>query len=127
MKPVGLAMVVFGILPILFRGPFSRLDMRLHDWIHRRIPAVYAIPGMRHRLDARLQVSTTVKGKMTARYADRDEVFEVGDAFYTPLGHIPVKNEPGTEILWFSPREELRTAEAVMMKNMQAMQDRSTP
>jgi hypothetical protein len=31
-------------------------------------------------------------------------VFEVGDAFYTPPGHIPVKNEPGTEILWFSPK-----------------------
>ena len=61
------------------------------------------------------------KGKMTARYADHDEVFEVGDAFYTPPGHVPVKNEPGTEILWFSPSEELRTAEAVMMKNMQAM------
>jgi hypothetical protein len=67
------------------------------------------------------------KGKMTARYADRDEIFEVGDAFYTPPGHIPVKNEPGTEILWFSPSEELRTAEAVMMKNMQPMQDSSTP
>jgi hypothetical protein len=68
-----------------------------------------------------------LKGKMTARYADRDEVFEVGDAFYTPPGHVPVKNEPGTEILWFSPSEALRTAEAVMMKNMQAMQDGSTP
>ena len=34
--------------------------MRLHQWIHRRAPAVYAIPGMRHRLDARLQVTTTV-------------------------------------------------------------------
>jgi len=53
-------MVVFGILQILFRGPFSRLDMRLHEWINRRIPGVYAIPGMRHRLDARLQVATTV-------------------------------------------------------------------
>ena len=67
------------------------------------------------------------KGKMTARYADRDEVFTAGDAFYTPPGHVPVQNEPGTEILWFSPSEELRTAEAVMMKNMQAMQERSTP
>ena len=60
MKPVGVAMVVFGIVQILFRGPFSRLDMRLHEWIHRRIPAVYAIPGMHHRFDPRLQVATTV-------------------------------------------------------------------
>jgi hypothetical protein len=29
--------------------------------------------------------------------------------------------------LWFSPSDELRTNEAVMMKNMQTMQDRSTP
>jgi hypothetical protein len=53
-------MVVFGILQILFRDPISRLDMRLHEWIHRRIPALYALPGMRFRLDARLQVVTTV-------------------------------------------------------------------
>jgi hypothetical protein len=64
---------------------------------------------------------------MTARYADRDEFFEDGDAFYISPGHVPVKNEPGTEILRFSPSEDLRTAEAVMMKNMQAMQDGSTP
>ena len=67
------------------------------------------------------------KGKMTARYADRDEVFEAGDAFYTPPGHVPVKHEPGTEFVWFSPSEELRTAEAVMIKNMQATPNGSTP
>jgi hypothetical protein len=33
-----------------------------------------------------------------------------------------VANEPGTEFVWFSPSEELRAAEAVMVKNMQAMQ-----
>jgi hypothetical protein len=38
-----------------------------------------------------------------------------------------VKHEPGTEFVSFSPTEELRTAEAVMMKNMQAMQEGSTP
>jgi len=59
-KPVGVAMVVFGILQILFRDAFSRFDMRIHEWIHRRIPALYALPGMRFRLDARLQVATTV-------------------------------------------------------------------
>ena len=60
MKLVGVAMVVFGILQIVFRGALSRFDMRLHEWIHRRIPALYALPGMGFRLDARLQVATTV-------------------------------------------------------------------
>ena len=63
-----------------------------------------------------------LNGRLTFRYADREEVFEAGDAFYTPPGHVPVKHEPGTEIVLFSPAEELRKTEAVMQKNMQAMQ-----
>jgi hypothetical protein len=63
-----------------------------------------------------------INGKLTFRYADREEVFEAGDAFYTPPGHVPVKHEPGTEVVLFSPAEELRKTEAVMMKNMQAVQ-----
>jgi Cupin domain len=63
-----------------------------------------------------------VRGRLTFRYADHEEVFGAGDAFYTPPGHIPVKHEPGTEIVTFSPAEELEKTEAVMMKNMQAMQ-----
>ena len=63
-----------------------------------------------------------VKGSLTFRYADREEVFETGDAFYTPPGHVPVKHEPGTEIVMFSPAEELKKTDAIMMKNMQAMQ-----
>ena len=61
-------------------------------------------------------------GSLTFRFPDRDEVFEAGDAFYTPPGHVPVRHEPGTEIVMFSPAHELRETEAVMMKNMQAMQ-----
>jgi hypothetical protein len=60
-------------------------------------------------------------GRVTFRYADREEVFEAGDAFYTPPGHVPVKNEPGSEVVMFSPAEELHKTEAVMMRNMQAM------
>ena len=63
-----------------------------------------------------------IKGKMTFRFGDREEVFEAGDAFYAPPGHIPVHNEPGTEIVQFSPAEELRQTTEVIMKNMQAMQ-----
>jgi hypothetical protein len=63
-----------------------------------------------------------VNGAVTFRYADGEEVFEAGDAFYTPPGHIPVKHEPGTEVVFFSPAEELEKTEAVMQRNMQAMQ-----
>jgi hypothetical protein len=84
-----------------------------------------ATPLMKGLEDDRCQCphwGYVVTGKATFRYADRDEVFEAGDAFYTPPGHIPVKHEPGTEIVMFSPAEELRKTETIMMKNMEAMQ-----
>jgi len=84
-----------------------------------------ATPLMKGLPDDRCQCphwGYVVAGKLTFRYADREEVFEAGDAFYTPPGHVPVKHQPGTEIVFFSPAEELRKTEAVMMKNMQVMQ-----
>ena len=62
-----------------------------------------------------------LKGKLTYRFADREEVFEAGDAFYLPGGHVPLA-EAGSELLQFSPSEELRVVAEAMMKNMQAMQ-----
>jgi len=44
-----------------------------------------------------------------------------GDAFYTPPGHVPALHEAGTEFVLFSPAEELRKTQAVMMKNMESM------
>jgi hypothetical protein len=61
-------------------------------------------------------------GKVTFRFPDRDETYGTGDAFYTPPGHIPVKHEPGTELVMFSPADELHKTEVVMMKNMKALQ-----
>jgi len=63
-----------------------------------------------------------ISGQVTFRFPDHDEVYKAGDAFYTPPGHIPVKHQPGSEIVMFSPADELRKTEEVMMKNMQAMQ-----
>ena len=61
------------------------------------------------------------KGRLTYRFADREEVFEAGDAFYLPPGHIPVA-EAGSELVQFSPTAELRAVDAVMLENVQAMQ-----
>jgi hypothetical protein len=63
-----------------------------------------------------------IKGRMTMRFGDREEVYEAGDAWYAPPGHAPIKHEPDTEIVQFSPTEELAKTDQAMMKNMQAMQ-----
>ena len=63
-----------------------------------------------------------LQGRVTFRFADGDEVIQAGDAFYLPPGHIPVKHEPGTEVVMFSPSAELKETAAVMTRNMQAMQ-----
>jgi hypothetical protein len=62
-----------------------------------------------------------LKGRLTYRFADREEVFEAGDAFYLPPGHVPVA-EAGSQLVQFSPTAELRAVEAVMLENVQAMQ-----
>jgi hypothetical protein len=63
-----------------------------------------------------------VKGRLTLRFPDREETYEAGDAFYTPPGHVPVKHEPGTELVQFSPADELELTEAAMQRNMKEMQ-----
>jgi hypothetical protein len=60
-----------------------------------------------------------IKGTLTYRFADHDEVTEAGDAFYTPPGHIPIA-AAGTEFVQFSPSLELQAVAAAMLKNMQA-------
>jgi len=62
-----------------------------------------------------------LKGKMTMRFADHEEVYEAGDAFYAPPGHAPICHEPGTQMVQFSPAHELSKTQAVMNKNMKAM------
>jgi hypothetical protein len=56
-------------------------------------------------------------GRMTVRYGDREEVIEAGDAFYMPPGHVPAA-VAGTELVMFSPQDELAAMEAAMRELM---------
>ena len=58
------------------------------------------------------------KGRMTVSYADREEVYEAGDAFYMSPGHTPAA-EAGTEFVQFSPTDLLNETEAAIAKAMQ--------
>jgi glyoxylate utilization-related uncharacterized protein len=61
-----------------------------------------------------------LKGRVTYRFADRDEVFHAGDAFYLPPGHIPLA-DAGSEIVQFSPADELKLVVDTMTQNAQRM------
>ncbi len=60
-----------------------------------------------------------LRGKVTFRYPDRDEVYEAGDAYYAHPGHIPVI-AAGTEIVEFSPTEEYGRTMHIVAGNLAA-------
>jgi hypothetical protein len=62
-----------------------------------------------------------LSGRLTFRFPDHEEVFETGDAFYLPAGHVPLA-EAGSEYVQFSPAEELAQTADAMRRNMEAMQ-----
>ena len=62
-----------------------------------------------------------MRGRLTFRYADRDEVYEAGDAYYAPPGHIPVVTAD-TEVVEFSPTEEYNRTLEVVARNLAAAQ-----
>jgi hypothetical protein len=84
-----------------------------------------ATPLMKGLPDDRCQCphwGYVLSGRVTFRFADREEIVEAGDAFYLEPGHVPVSHEPGTELVQFSPSEELSRTEQAIRRNMEAMQ-----
>jgi hypothetical protein len=59
-------------------------------------------------------------GSITVTYGEREEIYQAGDAYYMPPGHIPAA-ATGTEFLQFSPTDQLATTLAHMQQNARAM------
>ena len=66
-----------------------------------------------------------LKGKVAFRSQDGEEVFEAGDAYSVGPGHTPVLYA-GTEVIEFSPTEELGRTMEVVTRNMQQMEAASS-
>ena len=57
-----------------------------------------------------------VSGRMTMSYGDHEETWEVGDVFHTLAGHLP-RCTAGTELITFSPTDQLNQVNAVIERN----------
>lgn len=60
-----------------------------------------------------------IAGKVVFRYADHDETFAAGDAYYGAPGHLPLVSA-GAELVEFSPTDALNQTMEVVTRNMQA-------
>lgn len=58
-------------------------------------------------------------GQITFRWADREETYVEGDAYYAGPGHLPVI-AAGTTLVEFSPTAELEATMAVVEQNLAA-------
>jgi mannose-6-phosphate isomerase-like protein (cupin superfamily) len=61
-----------------------------------------------------------VKGRVVVHYEDHDDVIEAGQAYYMAPGHVP-EVEAGSELLMFSPTDELAATEAAIKAAMQPL------
>ena len=59
-----------------------------------------------------------MKGKLAFRSGDQEVVVEAGDAYFVGPGHTPVLYA-GTEVVEFSPTEELAKTMEVVTQNME--------
>ena len=60
-----------------------------------------------------------VAGRLTFRYADREETFVAGDAYYGAPGHLPLVYA-GTEVVEFSPTDLFGATMEVVGRNLEA-------
>ena len=63
-------------------------------------------------------IGYVVTGTIVYRYADHDEVFKGGDAYHARPGHLPLLHA-GTELIEFSPTDQLNETMSVVTRNMQ--------
>jgi hypothetical protein len=57
------------------------------------------------------------EGQLTFRWADHEETYVAGDAYYAAPGHLPLVTG-GTSIVEFSPSEALDKTLAVVQENL---------
>ena len=106
-----------------YEGHFERMDGGYTAAFEKYSADVDLTPFFRGLPDDRCQCAHwgyVVSGKVTFHTGNGDETFETGDAYYVGPGHTPVLYA-GTEVVEFSPTEELQRTMEVVSQNMETV------
>jgi hypothetical protein len=107
----------------IMEGRYGRLDDYTVGFEHFREDADSA-PLFKGLPDDRCQSphwGYVIAGRVVFKYADGEETYAAGDAYYAPPGHTTVL-DAGTEIVEFSPTGEYERTMAVVAENLAALQ-----
>jgi len=74
------------------------------------------LPGDRAQLP---RWGYVIEGRIGFRFADREDTYEAGEAYFVGPGHTPV-HYAGTELVEFSPTEILNQTIPVVLRNLDA-------
>ena len=101
-------------------GGARRLHGRVRD-VPRGRRRDAAVQGSARTIAARARTGATCcAGKLTFRYADHDEVYEAGDAYYAPPGHVPVSDGRDRDRRVQPDRASTRRRQEVLARNLAA-------
>jgi hypothetical protein len=101
----------------------SELDGFTVDFLTVKAPVDMTVM-LRGLPDGRCQCphwGVLTQGSMVVRYGDHEETVRTGDVFYMTPGHVP-SYEVGTQLIQFSPTEELKATDEAIMRNLQVLQ-----
>ena len=109
----------------LSRWRGSRATTRISGatpWYEAYSQDIDGAPWFRGLPDDRCQArhwGVVLKGKVGFRYADHEEIIEAGEAYYAAPGHTPLLFAD-TEVVEFTPTDELAATMSAIAKNMGA-------
>ena len=106
-----------------YEGHFESMDDGYTVAFERYSADVDLTPFFQGLPDDRCQCAHwgyVIAGKVTFHTSSGDETFEAGDAYYVGPGHTP-ELYAGSEVVEFSPTEELQRTMEVVSRNMAAV------
>ncbi len=118
-------------MQVIFKAPW--VSLRHADWggitvetgeVRETVDPTRSHPLFKGLPDDRCQCphwGYVLKGQRHYEFADHEEVYNAGEAYYIPPGHLPVA-VGGCEYVEFSPTDQMLETLEVLERNMKAMQ-----
>ncbi len=108
---------------VSYEGVWGEMHVE-YDEFKKRFDVTPFLKGLPNDRDPCPHWGIVVKGQITIKHDDKEEVAKAGEAYYFPPGHTGMA-EAGTEVWEFSPNDRIQKTMAIIMRNLEAARPRA--